>query len=180
MKKIKNKGFTLIEMLVVLMIIGILMGISIMSYGTLRDKARTTNANTTAKGLAEAWNLYLLANGYFPSNADFANANLTQNPTGWYVTDEKFVEWRRTFNPTFHFNISREEEAKKSKTGGTGFIDPWKNFYRFKLDPGLQNGTGMDGELDNPVTGDPIKTVVLVWSFGRDGEKGTTDDIVAW
>ena len=43
MKKINNKGFTLVEVLGAIVILGILMGIAVASYSVYRDKANTTS-----------------------------------------------------------------------------------------------------------------------------------------
>ena len=182
-----QQGFTLMEMLVVLVIVGILMGVAASGYGTLRDKARMTNATATAKGLSEAWTLYLQANGRYPKLSGLAKEG------NWYLTDAKFIDWKRSSNPPFHYDISYEEEGRLSKEGGRGFVDPWGRFFRFQLDSGLQDGTGIKGILTHPDGSTPLTTTVLVWSYGRDGQKGRAgkwpnmekgeapaDDIVVW
>ena len=64
--KINNNGFTLVEMLVVILIIGVLMTVSANAFINIRENARKTRASMMAKQLAEAWNLYALQNGFFP------------------------------------------------------------------------------------------------------------------
>ena len=68
LKNVKNKrGFTLIEVLVVLAILSILAGIVIVSIGDRPGKARVTAAQTTLRTLKSAVNLYRSDNGNVPS-----------------------------------------------------------------------------------------------------------------
>lgn len=50
----RNKGFTLIELIVVIAILGILAAIMIPRFSGFQDKARTTQAVTDAKQIATA------------------------------------------------------------------------------------------------------------------------------
>ena len=70
-----KKGFTLIELLVVVLIIGILSSVALPQYQKSVDRAKGVEALTAAKAIADAENIYFMANGeYVPSivNADFS------------------------------------------------------------------------------------------------------------
>ena len=67
MYKIKNgtKGFTLLELLVVVLIIGILAAIALPQYKLTVEKARMTEAVTILKSIAEANDRFYMINGRY-------------------------------------------------------------------------------------------------------------------
>ena len=66
MKKEKRnyKGFTLLEMLVVVLIIGILAGIALPQYSKAVEKAKLAEVLINIKAIEDSVNRYLLANGF--------------------------------------------------------------------------------------------------------------------
>ena len=71
----KNKqAFTLIELLVVVLIIGILAAVALPQYQKAVWKSRFIQAKTLAKSLAEAEEIYYMANGKY--TADFEELSI--------------------------------------------------------------------------------------------------------
>lgn len=64
----KKKGFTLIEMLVVVLIIGILAGVALPQYENAVWKTRFAEVYTVTNAIEKSLSLYVLQNGY-PSRA---------------------------------------------------------------------------------------------------------------
>ena len=58
----KREGFTLVEMVIVVTILGILSGIGFMKFGNVQEKSRENADYIAAANLATAANLYLLEN----------------------------------------------------------------------------------------------------------------------
>lgn len=68
-KNIKHQGFTIVELLIVIVVIGILAAISIVSYNGIQDRARDTSVKNSASQVRtkiEAWNSII---GSYPSQA---------------------------------------------------------------------------------------------------------------
>jgi general secretion pathway protein G len=62
-----NRGFTLIELMVVIVILGILAGLIIPRIMGRPDEARQTKARIMIEGIETALKLYRLDNGFYPT-----------------------------------------------------------------------------------------------------------------
>ena len=86
LKEDKQKGFTLIELMIVVAIIGILASVAIPAYQDYTAKAQVSEAFSLASSAKSAVSLYYAENGSFPtSNADAGIAAAT-TINGTYVT----------------------------------------------------------------------------------------------
>lgn len=63
----KQKGFTVIEMLVVIVIIGILAAITAVSYASVQQRSRDTTRTSDIREVQKALEKYHAANGMYPS-----------------------------------------------------------------------------------------------------------------
>jgi len=62
----KEKGFTLVELMIVIIILAILTGIAVPSYMVLRNRARTAAAQSEMKNIATALEMYWADNEHYP------------------------------------------------------------------------------------------------------------------
>ncbi len=69
-RKKREEGFTLIELVIVIAIIGILMAIAIPNYMTARQAAAANATKANLKSLATAMELYMAENNTYPTTED--------------------------------------------------------------------------------------------------------------
>ncbi len=69
-KKSNSKGFTLLELLVVVLIIGILAAIALPQYQLVMDKAKVSELFTIVKYLKEEQELFYLTHGRYATNCN--------------------------------------------------------------------------------------------------------------
>jgi len=77
----QNRGFTLIEIMVVMVILGLLVAIVAPNIMGRSDQAKVTVAETQLSNIANALDLYRLDNSHYPSTQQGLEA-LVSRPTG--------------------------------------------------------------------------------------------------
>jgi prepilin-type N-terminal cleavage/methylation domain-containing protein len=77
-----TQGFTIVELLVVIVVIGILAAITIVSYNGITARANTASAQTAAQGVVQKIEIYNAEHGAYP----YATTDLTADPsTSFYI-----------------------------------------------------------------------------------------------
>lgn len=80
--KQRESGFTIVELLIVIVVIGILAAITIISYNGITQKANTTKAQTNAVAAQKVAEAFNADNGRYPGSiADFAAGTTAKLPT---------------------------------------------------------------------------------------------------
>lgn len=74
----RQKGFTIVELLIVIVIIGILAAITIVAYNGIQQRARDSARTSDIAGIQKALELYRADNGVYPSvGSDNSGYNLS-------------------------------------------------------------------------------------------------------
>lgn len=77
MKAQMQKGFTLIELMIVVAIIGILAAVALPAYQDYTARAKVTEVNLQVSSCKGAVSEFIQSNGTFPANADAAGCSST-------------------------------------------------------------------------------------------------------
>jgi type IV pilus assembly protein PilA len=83
----KDEGFTVLELLIVVLILGILMAIAIPTFGSLTSGAKTNSAEADLTAAAEDENAYLTLNGSFDPASTVAATATLDNPVAMKAAD---------------------------------------------------------------------------------------------
>lgn len=77
----KQEGFTLVELMVAVVILGILAGIGVQQYGRIQRDAKIAAHNANVRIITNAANMYIMMYGEAPTIDDLESGFLQEIPT---------------------------------------------------------------------------------------------------
>ena len=116
MRKTNQKGFTIIELLVVIVIIGILVALALPNLFAALDRGRDSDRKNELKNLQQKLVSHFNYNGSYP----LALSGLTPAPTTAELQDPKNVDYGYTSDGntyTLTANLENDEDPKADASG---------------------------------------------------------------
>lgn len=163
----KNKGFTLVEILVVITIITLLVSFLVVLIGNIIDKARYAKTAATVKLLDNACKSYHLDFGVYPPNSKSDSRSLHHHlgieRKLTTVKSDLGAALVSTKPPIVEFQRDMLQEPKggtpDAKLNPVPIVDGFDNPIRYKV-PGTYNKKSVD-----------------IWSPGKDGKDQLVDTV---
>src|ERR1700758_4099454 len=90
--KKRNRGFTIVELLIVIVVIGILALLVITTYSGIQAKARNAKRQSDLKSLQTQIEAFFSQNSYYPSLGDL-------NSASWLSTNMKSLDTNALIDP---------------------------------------------------------------------------------
>ncbi|MCL2104694.1 MAG: type II secretion system GspH family protein [Kiritimatiellaeota bacterium] len=158
--RIRQDGFTLLEMLVIIGIIGILMAVLLPSYGYIQEAARQSRAQTLVRDAATALTAYVQRERAWPTEI---------LDSGGYLDHKvcKILHEAGLFDSTAY----NGDNLNLDSLDRFGLLDPWGQAF-VKRNPKLQD---VNKELGDPPR--PLKNHLLQFRIDRnfDGKVNADD-----
>ena len=92
-KRNNNKGFTIVELLIVIVVIGILALLVITTYSGIQQKARNSKRQSDVAAVQTQLEAFYQQSGYYPSNKDL-------NDASWLSTNMKSLDVNALIDPS--------------------------------------------------------------------------------
>jgi prepilin-type N-terminal cleavage/methylation domain-containing protein len=187
MKRESNRGFTLVEMLVVIGIIGLLASVLTTGFGFAQTLAWQTQSQELVSNIATALGLYIQKEGSWPEEILRSNGNVN-NEVCKVLQEAKLLDLTTVksdgtinqnsperfglFSPWGKRIIRKSPKLTASLGSLCSMTEANKHMIQFRVDMDL------DGKIDSndaalgviPGNGAPIRASAIVWSCGPHGK----------
>lgn len=97
-----SKGFTIVELLIVIVVIGILALLVITTYSGIQAKARNAKRQTDIQSIQTQLEAFFSQNGYYPSLTDLqtGTSTTTNADSTWVTTNMKSLDQTALTDPS--------------------------------------------------------------------------------
>lgn len=147
----REKGFTIVELLIVIVVIAILVAIVIVAYNGIQNRARTTAAQAAAQAVTKKAEAYNAEEGRYPlTSAEMTGASSTET---YYLTGVTFGTPASTATPeTVSFlKCGSGDPANQAAITASNITGVKVNYWNYEAGnddsfgtAGATSGTGID------------------------------------
>ena len=159
-----TSGFTIVELLIVIVVIGILAAITIVAYNGIQGSARFAAYKSDVQAMNKAILLYHAENGFYPGTATGSCATNSTTGTG------NFIPGTPALTPTY---IAKVPDTPNFSSGQNYYAYCWTaNGADYKIIRIVAGGSTLPAnELTNNPLIDPLRTTRAwgYWSAGCSG-----------
>jgi len=111
-------GFTIVELLIVIVVIAILAAISVVAYSGIQQRARNAQRIQDVKTIAKAIELYYAENGILPNSQCSLGAGCKIN-SGWNTTaDASWQNLESQLVPKYISSLPKDPQASTATSAG--------------------------------------------------------------
>ena len=124
--KMRNKGFTIVELLIVIVVIGILAAIVIVAFNGVQNSAKNASLQSDMKGLAKNLEAYKAINGQYPAQSvpELEAANLKVTKSNYVETRNNLYYCRSTDTMHYAIGIDATNNTEYYLVDGTPILVP--------------------------------------------------------
>ena len=144
-----QRGFTIVELLIVIVVIAILAAITVVAYNGIQARGKTSAAQSTASNIVKKAQLYNTEVGYYPigiSAMSSAPATASYNLTGVVVqslTNDSPTNASASLICGSGSPASANEITANNVVGGWIYYRDYQNSTNLRTSYGIVSGTGI-------------------------------------
>jgi general secretion pathway protein G len=98
-ESMKQRGFTIVELLIVIVVIGILAAITVVAFGATQSKARDAQRKSDVEAIVKALELHYNDKGFYPNSTTYTPGSTTINAAWSTTADASWANLEAVLQP---------------------------------------------------------------------------------
>lgn len=138
----RQAGFTIVELLIVIVVIGILAAITIVAYSGIQSRARDMTRQSDIKNVQKLVEMYYAENGSYPKTADNIStlSATTVRTDSRCAVGTKEVDWVPGLNTNLPQSTPNTGKGARGQTGCYMYASDGANWYVISAWNNLESG----------------------------------------